>query len=102
MVKLPSFGDLKKIGSDLLDATKAINVKEVVDHFKSGGGEQREDTTKQLFQRIHSTLQELIKAQPNQDNLIKQLEMLVSELEKIMRKDQKSSSVTQTKPEDKK
>jgi peptidoglycan hydrolase CwlO-like protein len=83
MVKLPNLDDLKKWGNDFVDATKAINIKEMVDHFK-GFIPQQNEKTKQLFNDIRATLQELNKAQPGQDALVKKLEQQVAELEKLM------------------
>jgi len=97
MVKLPSFAGLKKLGSDLLDATKSINFKEVVDHFKSGEEvPQAEERIKQLFPRIRNMLQELLsKVRPGQENLVQQLGQKVNELEKAMANYQTSTNATQ-------
>ena len=97
MVKLPSFAGLKKLGSDLFDATKSINFKEVVAHFKSGEqAPQAQERIQQLFPRIRNMLQELSsKVRPGQENLVQQLGQKVNELEKAMANYQTSTNATQ-------
>lgn len=90
MVKIPSIDDLKKMGSNLIDSAKSVNLDEMVEKVKSSIDsisnrkspveDVTNETLKNSFQGIMATLTEMTAAQNTQVNAIKKLEKQLEEL----------------------
>ncbi len=86
MVKLPGLGDLKKIGSDLIDSAKSVNLSGMVDKFKTGTPTQvapGDDPLKNLLQDASTTLNELTQAHAVEASLIKKMQAQLAEIARV-------------------
>lgn len=117
MVKIPSFDDLKKMGSDFVDSAKSGKISTMVDKIKSGVESVSsrktadispgDDAIRLKLQAVYATLKELGDAQMVQASLMKKIQDQISELTKTIEATQKSSSASpdilqQSTEEDKK
>lgn len=91
MVKLPGMDDLKKMGADLLDSAKTVNIGGMVDKLKTGIESVSskkttvetpisDDPRKNLLHAAQLTLAELMTAQATQVTLSKTLQTQLKEL----------------------
>ncbi len=111
MVKIPGLDDLKKMGSDLIDSAKTVNIGGVVDKIKGGmetvGMKKTaaplaagDDPLAQKLQDAYVVLNELVNAQAQQTQLIKKLQGQLIEMTTIAAAYQKPVVATETKPEE--
>ncbi|HVY53511.1 MAG TPA: hypothetical protein VHA13_03230 [Gammaproteobacteria bacterium] len=94
MVKIPGIDDLKKMGSNLIDSAKSVKFGEMVEKVKSGiesvstrkspAETVTDETLKNSFQAIFTTINELAQVQTAQINTIKKLEKQLEDLAKIV------------------
>lgn len=105
MVKIPSFDDLKKMGSGLIDQAKTVNFGEMVDKVKTGidsvSGKKApldisDEALKGLFQGLYAALNEVTQAQVAQINAIKKIETQLETLAKVIEINLKSATPTAT------
>lgn len=97
MVKIPGLDDLKKMGSDLLDSAKTVNISGVMDKIKSVGGPGQPPTNEALgviYQNIHATLSEWVTIQNKQTELVKKMQSQLTELGTVVERLQKAASAT--------
>lgn len=92
MVKIPGLDDLKKMGSDLIDSAKTVNLSGVVDKIKGGmesAGSKKTATSEtgdplaERVQEAQTTFAELLAVQNQQAQLIKKLQNQLAEMSKI-------------------
>lgn len=104
MVKIPGLDDLKKMGNDLLDSAKSVNLSDMVDKVKSGiesvGGKKGPDVVtdenlKTLFQGIYSSLNDLTITQTIQITTLKKITTQLEELAHAVETHQKPATPTQ-------
>lgn len=110
MVKIPNLDDLKKMGSNLLDTAKSVKLTEVVDKLKSGietvGGKKSaampaaDEAIQTLFTSIYTSLNEMAAAQAAEAEVIKKIQVQLSELAKVLERYQKTD--TETKQDEEK
>ncbi len=92
MVKMPGFDELKKMGSNLIDTAKSVNIGETVDKLKSkmesmSGKKEAvitEKNTAEMFAAISTSLSELIAVQALQASAIKKIQDQLAELAKMI------------------
>lgn len=104
MVKIPSFDELKKMGTQLIDSAKTIKFSEMVDKVKAGvesvSGKKSpvdsvtDETFKSIFQGIFDTLNEMTESQAKQLNALKRLEDQLEMLAKTVEINNQSSNNT--------
>lgn len=92
MVKI-NFDQLKKMGSDLIDSAKSVNIGGVVDKIKSGvesvttkkeAAPPTDDAIKNLFQNLRGSLQELSDNQNAQIKIARKIDSQLSELSRAV------------------
>ncbi len=86
MVKIPGLDDLKKMGSDLIDSAKTVNLGGMVDKFKSGSPVNippGDDPLKNLVQDASATLNALVEAQAAEAALIKKMQAQLAEIVRV-------------------
>jgi hypothetical protein len=86
MVKIPGLGDLKKMGSDLIDSAKTVNLSGMVDKFKSGSSVNiapGDDPLKNLVQEVSATLNALVEAQATEAALVKKMQAQLAEIVRV-------------------
>jgi hypothetical protein len=107
MVKIPSFDDLKKMGSGLIDSAKSVKMSEMVDKVKSGidsvSGRKvnlavSDESLKELFDGLNSSLEELLQLQMSQTNAVKKIQGQLVALAATI--DAKQKPQATTPPED--
>lgn len=109
MVKIPGLDDLKKIGSDLVDSAKTVNLSGMVDKFKSGiesvskkgspAKDLGDDPLGKLLQDTNATLNELLAAHSAEMAAIKKLQNQLNEMARVAAIYQKPT-VSPTKTEE--
>lgn len=90
MVKIPSLDELKKMGTDIMNSAKNVDMTGVVDKIKSRvetvsekfSGTQGGFGIKNSFDRVNAGLNELMTLAPNEINAIKKIQADLSELQK--------------------
>lgn len=103
MVKIPSFDDLKKMGSELVDSAKSGKIGGMVEKLKSGiesvGAKKTpmamalgDETIQAAFIQLYVTLKELGDTRATETALMKKLEDQLSELAKTIEASRKSST----------
>ena len=106
MVKMPSFDELKKLGSGLIDQAKAIKFGEMVDKVKAGVDSMSskkptvpvgDEALAEVFKGVFSTLNELVQAQALQVVAVKKMETQLEVLAKIVETYQKPISPEEPK-----
>ena len=105
MVKIPGLDDLKKMGSDLIDSAKTVNIGGMVDKLKTGvesiskksGADilSGDDPLGQLLQGANMALTELAAANAAQANLIKKLQNQVADIARVAAAYQKPATPAQ-------
>src|SRR6185437_2170203 len=87
MVKLPGLDDLKKMGSDLLDSAKTVDLGGMVDKFKTKTGiesvKASDGALGTLLQEMSITLTELSAANAAQATAIKKMQNQLAEMTRI-------------------
>jgi len=94
MVKIPGLDDLKKMGADLMDSAKSVNLGGMVDKLKSGiesvsskkdAGDVPQDSNElqNLFQELQKTLNEFSAAQATQTAAMKRMQNLLTDLARV-------------------
>lgn len=109
MVKIPGLNNLKKIGTDLIDSAKTVDLGGVVDKFKTGidsvtkkngsGMNLGEDPLGKLLQDAVATLNELVSANAAQAEAIKKMRNQMIDIAKMAATYQKPSTPPTQKPE---
>lgn len=99
MVKIPGLDELRKMGSDLMNSAKNVDMSGVVDKIKN-----RVETVSEKFagtpgvknscDRINAGLNELMQLQPQETQAIKKIQAEVAELQTRMEATQQSSTAT--------
>ncbi len=93
MVKIPGLDDLKKMGSDLLDSAKTVDLSGIVNKLKTGieSVTQKSEEAKvsdealaKLLQEMAVTLEELNAANTAETTAIKKMQNQLTELTKII------------------
>jgi hypothetical protein len=88
MVKIPSLDELRKMGSDIMNSAKNVDVSGVVDKIKNRvetvsekfSGTQG-SSVKHSLDRVNAGLNELMTFAPNEINAIKKIQADVAELQ---------------------
>ncbi len=93
MVKIPGFGDLKKIGTDIIDSAKTVKLGEMVDKVKTSVGSvgkkssaaatPGDDQLKNALQNILGTVSELNSIIAAEANLVKKMQKELTELARM-------------------
>lgn len=96
MVKMPGFDELKKMGSNLIDSAKSVNIGETVDKLKSKveamSGKKETVASNDvagMLSKLSTSLNEVIAVQTLQANAIKKIQDQLAELEKMIESNKK-------------
>lgn len=94
MVKIPGLDDLKKMGADLIDSAKSVNISETVDKLKSkmeslGGKKEAaaisgDNPEQAVLASLSASLNELIAMQVLHASTIKKIQDQLAELAKVI------------------
>jgi hypothetical protein len=94
MVKIPGLEDLKKMGADLIDSAKSVNIGETVDKLKSKmeaiSGKREvvipagDNPVQQMLAGVMTALNELAAAQAVQVDTIKKIQHQLADLAKVI------------------
>lgn len=99
MVKIPKFDELKKMGSNLLEQAKSVNIGGMVDKVKSSvesvgkktPPEFNNESLKNTFTGLYETLKELAETQNAQLAVVKKFETQLEQLALMVEKSQTPS-----------